>query len=274
MEVINMLDFLSEPFMTSALYLGLALSIAAAFLSPFLVLSNQAMIADGMAHISFTGIIIGLLISNQPLYFAIPFAILASFAIRLLVDKVKIHNDAAISVVSVVSLSIGLIVVTVSDGFNRSIESLLIGSILTVTKEEVTLSIFLAILIALFVIIFYRKLLSMTYDSEYANFLKIKTNFLKYSLSAITAVFVVIGVKTIGVLLISAYTIFPSLIASQLSKSFKNTLSIGVIAAISAILVGFSVSYNFDLPTGPTIVIIYTAYLIMAYTTRKIIRGD
>ncbi len=269
-----MFDFFSEQFMQYALYLGLALALAAAFLSPYLVLSHQAMIADGIAHISFTGITIGLLISSQALYFAIPFAIVSSIAITVLTDKVKMQNDASISVVSAFALAVGLIIVTVGKGFNRSIESLLVGSILTVSRSEVVLAIILMVITIIFVLAFYRPLLAMTYDSEYAKFSGVKTSLLRYSLSALTAVFVVIGVKTVGILLISAYTVFPALIANQIARSFKFTLIGGVISAIIAIFIGITLSYHLNFPTGSTIVVVYTFTLITAYLARRLLRRD
>ena len=267
-----MFDFLNEQFMQYALYLGLALAVAAAFLSPFLVLNHQSMIADGMAHISFTGIIIGLLVSNQPLFFAIPFAIIASFAITFLALNGNLQNDAAISVVSVFSLAVGLVIVTVGKGFNRSIESLLIGSILTVNKSEVVIALILMIITIIFIVLFYRPLLSMTYDKDYAKFLGIKTSHLRYSLAALTAIFVVVGVRTVGVLLISAYTVFPGLISYQLSKSFKYTLVNGIIVAIFTIFLGITISYHLNWPTGSTIVILYTINLVFSFTINKVLR--
>ncbi|MFA5542240.1 MAG: metal ABC transporter permease [Bacilli bacterium] len=269
-----MFDFFTEQFMQYALYLGLALAVAAAFLSPYLVLSHQAMIADGIAHISFTGISIGLLLSSQALYFAIPFAIIASIAITILTEKANMQNDASISVVSAFALAIGLIIVTVGDGFNRSIESLLVGSILTVSTSEVQLAIILMVITIVFVLAFYRPLLAMTYDPEYAKFSGVKTSLLKYSLAALTAVFVVIGVKTVGILLISAYTIFPALISNQLVKSFKLTLVGGVVIAIFTIFIGITLSYHLNLPTGSTIVVVYTILLIGAYLLRRILRRN
>ncbi len=269
-----MFDFFTEEFMQSALLLGLSLAIAAAFLSPYLVLSHQAMIADGMAHISFTGIAIGLLLSTQPLYFAIPFAILASITITFLAEKGNLQNDAAISVVSAFSLAIGIIIIRLFKGFNRSIESLLVGSILTVMKSELVLPMILMTITIVFVILCYRPLLAMTYDPEYAKFTGVRTNLLRYGLSILTAVFVVVGVKTVGILLISAYTVFPSLIAGQFSRSFKYTLFGGVITAVISTFIGITISYHLDIPPGSTIVVVYSFGLVLAYALKKTLRRD
>lgn len=267
-----MLELFSHSFMVYALILGLALAIAAAFLSPFLVLSNQSMIADGLSHVAFTGIILGFLFSEQPLYFALPFVVLASFLIAFLSDHAQLNHDAAISVVASVSLAIGLIVATLVSGFNRSIESLLIGSILTVTVTEVILACFLVILIIAFIFKNYRSLLSMTYDLDFAKFSKIRTKLLRYGLSAVTAVFIVVGVRTVGTLLIAAFTVFPALIGAQLTFSFKKTLIYGVLISSLAMVVGIVVSYYLNMPTGSTVVIVYALFLMIAYILKQMRR--
>lgn len=267
-----MFDFLNHTFMVYALLLGLALGVAAALISPFLVLNRQSMIADGLSHVAFSGVIFGLLLFNQPLYFAIPFAIIAVIAITYLGQLQTIEFDSAIGVISVFALAIGLITISLSDGFNRSIESLLVGSILSVTLFEVIFSLILVALTLGFILMFYRPLLSITYDPVFAEFSGAKIDVLRYGLAILTAIFVVVGVRSVGMLLISAFIIFPSLVASQLSKSFKNTLIIGVIIAIFTVFLGITISYHFDIPTGSTIAVIYTFELILFLTIRKFIR--
>ncbi|HRX45740.1 MAG TPA: metal ABC transporter permease, partial [Acholeplasmataceae bacterium] len=117
-----MLDFLSYDFIQQAIIIGVALAISAALLSPFLVLNQQAMIADGLAHVSFAGIILGVILSGEPLFIAIPFVMLASVLIKYLSTSKTINGDAAIGLVSSISFAIGLIIVKKGAGFNISIE--------------------------------------------------------------------------------------------------------------------------------------------------------
>lgn len=264
-----MFEIFNETFMIHALIIGISLSITAALISPFLVLNQQAMIADGMSHIAFTSIILGFLLSEQPLYLGVPLVVLSSIAITFLSDHTSINNDAAISVVSSVSLALGLIVVTLGSGFNRSIESLLIGNILTVTKTEITLSLVLLLVTLLFVILNYRSLLSMTYDRDYANFLGVKTTFLKYTLSALTALFVIVGVRTVGTLLISAFIVFPVLIASQISNGFKRTFINGIFISILSMFLGIVCSFYLNFPTGSTVVMIFFVFLVLGFLFQR-----
>lgn len=272
--MIILFNLFKYDFLILALVLGLAVGISAALISPFIVLNHQSNIADGLSHIGFTGIVFGSLLFNQPLYFAIPFAIVASFLIFWLSKLKMMESDSAIGIVSTFALAIGLIALNIFDGVDFKVEEVLVGQILTVTLTEVIVSIVLLAIVLVFILIMYRRLLLTTYDETFAKFKKSKVNLTRYLLSALTAVFVVMGVRTVGMLLISAFVVFPSLIASQLSKSFKNTLIISTIIAFAVIISGFLVSVLFDLPTGATIVVIYTITLLFAIGYRKVLRKN
>ncbi|MFA5525648.1 MAG: metal ABC transporter permease [Acholeplasmataceae bacterium] len=267
-----MIEFLSYSFIQNALIIGVALALSAALLSPFLVLNEQAMIADGLAHVSFAGIILGILLSGEPLWIAIPFVMLASVLIKYLSTTKTMNGDAAIGLVSSVAFAIGLIMIKKGSGFNISIESMLVGNIFTATTIEMILSLFITLLIAIFILVFYRKLLMMTYDLNYARFSKIKVQLLGYMLSGLTAFFIVIGVRTIGTLLISALVVFPSIIASQLSKSFKNTLIIGMISSLVIVIAGIFIAHPLELPVSSSIVSLYAVILIILLIVKSIRR--
>lgn len=267
-----MLDLLQYDFFKDAVFIGITLALSAALLSPFLVLNQQAMISDGLAHVSFAGIILGIILFSQPLWVALPFVMLASLLIKYLSMNKTMNGDAAIGLVSSLSFAIGLILVKKSPGFSISIESMLVGNILTASQTDLWMSIVITILISVFVLIFYRKLLLMTYDENYAIFSKVKVKFLGYMLAALTAFFIVIGVRTIGTLLISALVVFPSIISSQWTKSFKNTMILGIISSLVITLFGIFISYPLDIPVGSTIVVLYTLILLLSIIYKRMVR--
>ncbi|PKK93877.1 MAG: ABC transporter [Tenericutes bacterium HGW-Tenericutes-6] len=269
---IIMIDFLQYDFIQRAIFIGIALAISAAMLSPFLVLNQQAMIADGLAHVSFAGIILGILLSNEPLIIAIPFVMIASLFIKYLSTTKSMNGDAAIGLVSSVAFAIGLILVKKGRGFNISIESMLVGNIFTATATDTLLSLLVAVLAIVFILIFYRKLFLITYDLDYAKFSKVQVTLLGYLLSGLTAFFIVVGVRTIGTLLISALVVFPSVISSQLTRSFKNTLLFGVISSLSIVILGIFVAHPLAIPVGSTIVVMYAILLILIFIIKKVVR--
>lgn len=258
-----MFSFLSYTFVLYALLIATLIAASAALLSPFLVLNEQALIADGLAHVGFTGIIIGLLLVNEPLLISIPFVIAFSILVKYLSQNKNINGDAALGLLAAISLAIGLIIIHKSTGFNRSIETMLVGSLWTVSLSEIFFALGTFILILLFVIFNYQKLVLITFDYKYAKFKKTKTNILSYGLAVLTAVLITIGVKTIGTLLISSFVIFPALIGMQFKKGFKLTLIYGLVASIIGVFFGIYFADLIDIPAGSSIVIVYALILFV-----------
>ena len=268
-----MFSFLSYNFVLYALIISGLIAASAALLSPFLVLNEQALIADGLAHVGFTGIIIGLLLVNEPLLISIPFVIIFSILVKYLSQNKNINGDAALGLLAAISLAIGLIIIHKSTGFNRSIETMLVGNLWTVSLTEIFFALATFILILLFVIFNYQKLVLLTFDYKYAKFKKTKTNILSYSLAVLTAILITIGVKTIGTLLISSFVIFPALIGMQFKKGFKPTLIYGLISSIIGVFFGIYFADLIDIPAGSSIVLVYTLILFIFMFIKSFTKG-
>jgi len=265
-----MFEFLLWPFVIRALIIGLILALSTAMISNFLVSSNQSLIGDGLAHISFTGITIGVLLSSEPTYFALPFAILAAILIKMLMRNKLIEGDTAIGLVSSASFAIGLIIISKSDGFNRSVESMLVGSMFSTTWMDIYFGLFVLAITAFFIFKSYSKLFSVTYDDHYAKFSGIKIAYYDYALAILTAVIIVIGVKTIGTLLISAFIIFPAVSANMLSKSFKQMVIYSMVINAFISISGIITAHFIELPAGSTIIILHAILFLVLYTITKV----
>lgn len=252
-----MFEMFEYQFFQFALITGLAIGITTALMSNFLVLKNQALIGDGLAHVSFAGIIIGMLVAEEPIYIAIPIVILAAILMKLLMNSAKVHGDAAIGIVSSLALALGFIIISIQSGYNRSIEGLLVGSILTVDLTDIILSISLLVVVIIFMIRSYQRLFSMTYDYEYAKFTKIHVKKYDWLISILTAVMIVLGVQSVGILLISSLIIFPSISATQIAKSFKHAVYLGIGINVFAVFFGLTFSHLMNIPSGASIVMVH-----------------
>lgn len=262
----------SYNFMIYAFVIGALVAVVTALISPFIVLNNQSMLADGLAHTSFLGFVIGVILIDQPIYIALLIAALASVLIKLIATKASINNDAAIGVVSSLSFAIGLIIISVTSGFNVSIESLMTGSLLTTNIDDIIITSLLALVTFAFVIFFYRYLYQNVFDKENIVISRRKSIILDYTLSMISALIIVVGVKIVGALLVSSLIIFPTLIATQFKKSFKTTIIISISASLASMLISIYISYPLDIPASSMVVISNAVILLGAYVYR-ILKG-
>ena len=273
-EDINMIDFLNYSFLQEALLVALILSIGGSLLSPFLVLSNQGLLPHSLSHVSFTGYALGLLFFDEPLIIAIPFVIASSLVINYIKSKTNIPADSSIGIITSISIALGLIIIKSSTSFNVSIESLLVGNVFTLRPGDILLSIIILILLVIFILKFYKPLLLLTFDPDFSTFFNKKIFLLKSLLSTLTSIFIVIGVRSIGILLISSLILFPSSISIQISKSFKKTIFYGIIVSALCSTLGIIISHPLNFPASSTIVVIYTLFFIISKILSKVINKN
>lgn len=253
---ITMINIFSYPFMVRAMVVGVIIAMCAALIGPFIVLRRQSMIGDGLAHVSFAAVAISLLLGNQPLLYSVPIVVLASFFILRLSESKHWDGDAAIGLVSSFSIALGVLISTVNKGFSVDLYSYLFGSLLVIRTYEVYLSIALGFVCFVLVFLFYRDLVSITYDEEFSKAQGLKVKRLNQLLAVLTSITVVLGIRIVGTMLISALIIFPSVTALRISKSFSGLLRNAVIISIVSVVVGVIGSFYLNLPTGASIVIV------------------
>lgn len=251
------------------LLLGLTFSI----LSPFVVLSEQSLIADGLSHVSFTALAIGMFFMNDPFYIAIPIVVLASMLIKFIAHYTKIHADASIGIVSSVAFAIGLIIIKYSNS-TIDLESLISGNLWFRNLGDVWIALGVFLIALIFIILNYRALIALTFDYDFARFKGVKVGLLSYLFAAIVGVFIVVGVRSIGVLLISSLLIFPVTTANMFSKKFKDLFIYGTLITVGVIILGIFSAHVFNVPTGSMIVLIYFLVFISIYTIKSILRKD
>ena len=266
-------EIFKQDFMIKALITGIFIAISCSLLGVFLVLKNMSLIGDGLAHVSFAAIAIGLLVSDKPIIISISIVIVASFLVLLLKEKAKIDADATIGLLSSFSIAVGVIIASVAKGFNIDLFSYLFGSILFISPSEMILSGILAIILIVLVLLFYNDLFSITFDENFAKISGIKVRRVNYLLSVLISVTIVLGIRIVGTMLISSLIVFPSVSALQISKGFKRTLMFSVLFSMIAVVLGIIFSYILNVPTGALIVVVNAIIFLITLIIRGIKRG-
>jgi len=263
-------EALKYNFMLKALLVGSLIALCCSFLGIFLVLKKLSLIGDGLAHVSFATVAIALLFSASPLLFSIPLVMLASFAILKLNDKADLHGDAAIGLIASFSIAAGVLIASLSQGFNVDLMSYLFGSILVISNMDVIVSVILAAVVLATVIFFYNSLYAMTYDEEFATVIGINTKLMNYMIAALTSITIALGIRVVGTMLISSLIVFPTVTALQVAKGFKGTMLISSLVSVSCVIVGVFASFVFNLPTGAAIVMLNALCFVVFFGIRKL----
>jgi len=252
----SIFDFLNYAFIQRAYLAGIFIAILCAMLGLFLVLRKLSLIGDGLSHISFGAIALGLFFGWYPFYIAIPVVLIGSYVIIKLTEKAKIYGDAAIGIISSVGIAGGVILASLSRGFNVDLFSYLFGNILAISNQEVYLSIGLSVIVLLIILLLYNDLFSATFDEEYAQITGVSTKRVNNVLIFLTAITVVLAIKVVGIMLVSALLILPAVTALQTAKGFKGAMIISSLVAILSVLTGITASFFLDIPAGATIIMV------------------
>jgi zinc transport system permease protein len=262
--------FFHYAFVHRALLAGVFVAVACATLGMFLVLRKMSLIGDGLSHVGFGAIALGLLVGVTPLLVAWPLVLVASVVILKLSQRTRLYGDAAIGVVSVVGIASGVLLASLSGGLNVSLLSYLFGNILAVTTLEVWLSVILSIGVLFILWLAYWDLFAMTFDEEYAEASGVATGKLGVLLALLTAVTVVLSIKVVGVFLVSALLLLPAIISLQLAKRFSIAILLANGVAVFSVFVGIFLSFVFDVPTGATIVLLLATIFGFAFWYKRI----
>ena len=264
----SIIEMFSFAFMQRAFVSGLLISLCAALVGVSLVLRKNSMIGDGLSHVGFGAFALASVLNLAPLEFAIPIVIVVSFFILKLNENNKINGDSMIALISASSLALGTFVISIF-GVNTDINNYLFGSILSISKSDVIISIILSILVILLYIFSYNKIFALTFDEKFAKSIGIKTNLYNIIFASLCSVVVVLGMRLMGALLISSLIIFPTLSSMQVFKKFKSVVISSVVISIFAFIVGLIISYLIATPTGATIVIVNLIIFVILKIFRR-----
>ena len=268
----NVLQMFSYPFMQRALIAGVLGSLCAALLGVSLVLKRYSMIGDGLSHVSFGALAIAVALGVTPLYFSIPVVILAAFLLLRVADNPRWNSDAAIAAMSASSLAIGILAISRTTGMTTDVDNYMFGSVLAMSKTDVTLSVVLCIAVLALFILFYHKLFAITFDENFSRATGLNVNWYNTLLAILTALTIVLGMRMMGAMLISSLVIFPALTAMRLFKSFRSVILCAAVTSVVCFCTGLTISFAFSTPVGATVVVANLTLFLVSCAVRLIRR--
>lgn len=263
-------QMLSFPFMVRAFIVGILVALCAALLGVSLVLKRYAMIGDGLSHVGFAALAFATAFELDPIRVSIPITILVAFLLLRLNESNQIKGDSAIALISTGSLAVGVMIISVSTGMTTDVCNYMFGTILAMSKADVTLSIALSVVVLLLYVIFYHRIFLITFDEAFARTTGLRVDFYNMLLAALTAVTVVLGMRMMGALLISSMLIFPALTAMRLYKSFRAVIVCAAIVSVVSFIGGLCLSYFAATPAGASVVLMNIGFFLIFSAIAKL----
>ena len=230
------------------LVVGLLVSVCSAALGVSLVLKRYSMIGDGLSHVGFFGLALAACAGVGSLYsmeISIPVVILSAVLIlRLSRNDGRLNGDAACAVVSTGAVAVGTLMYNIAGGRSGDICSSLFGasSVFTISEKDMILSVLLSAAVLLWFALSFKTIFAVTFDETFARAAGVKTRLFGLTLSVLTGLTIVVGMKMMGSIMISALLIFPPLTAMRLTGNFRRTVILSAVISSASFTVGYLLS--------------------------------
>ncbi len=267
----GLLDALGLPFIQRALAAGLLIGATTSYYGVFVVQRGMAFLGDGLAHAALGGVALALLLGSEPLWIAVPFTVLVAVGITWVTERTKLGADTAIGVFFALSMALGIIFLSLRQGYAADAMAYLFGSILAVSRADLWAAGAVALL-TLGVTPLWGRWAYATFDRESALADRVPVRLDDYLLSVLIAVTIVVAAKVVGIVLLSSFLVIPAAAARLVSRRLSAMTLTAVALGIGSVLLGLAASYWLDLPSGATIILTQTALFVVALVASGVVK--
>lgn len=259
-------------FMVRALLAALFTGFAAPAVGTYLVQRRMALMGDGIGHIAVTGVAVGLLTQQSPVWTAVGVCVVGAVLIEVIRERGRTSGDVALALIFYGGIAGGLLITGLAGGSAQTLENYLFGSITTVSDADVWTVVILAAAVILLAIGFSPQLFAVCQDEEFAKVLGLRVRAYNVATSVMAAVTVTVAMRTVGLLLVSALMVVPVATAQQLTKGFKVTMLLAMLLGAAASLGGVVTSFYVNVAPGATIVLLALAVFVAAWPVGSLLR--
>lgn len=262
-----MLEILDYGFMQRALLAALLIGLAAPSVGVYIVQRRLALIGDGMGHVALAGVAMGVLTTGRPVLTALAAAVAGAVAVELIRARGRTSGDVALAVLFYGGLAAGVVLVSQApDGTPANLNAYLFGSITTTSGADLVVFAGLAVAVLATTVGLGRRLFAVGNDEEFARASGLHVLALNLLLAVTVASTVVISMRVVGLLLVSALMVVPVATAQVLVGSFRRTMVLAMLIGIVVSVGGVTTSYYADTPSGGTIVLLAIGLFVLAST--------
>jgi zinc transport system permease protein len=263
-------DFLQYGFMQRALVTGVMTALICPAIGVFLIPRRLSLIADTLAHVALAGVALALFLGVSPLLGALVVTVGSAWGIERLRSWGALPGDASLAVFLSGGFAVAVVLISLARGFNADLFAILFGSIVTVSAMDVALIVTLALVVATALVLCYRPLVAITLNEDLARTSGVRVEALNLMLTVLTALTTVITMRMVGVLLVSAMIVIPTLAGFVLGQSFRQALGVAIAVALIAVVSGLALAYALGVAAGGAVVLTALLILIGATLTSRV----
>lgn len=252
-----MTEALQYLFVQHALLAALLASIACGITGAYIVARRMVFISGGITHASFGGIGIGYFLGIHPIIGGAVFSVLSAVGIRAVSKRASIREDSAIGILWSLGMAVGIVFVYLTPGYAPNLMSYLFGSILTVTPSDLWLMGGITLLTVFVFTYYYRLILYVSFDEEYARSHRIPVETINYLMLALVALVIVINIRVAGIILVISYLTIPQSTANLFVRKLSDIMLWSIAISFIGSITGLWISYLTNIPSGASIILVF-----------------
>jgi zinc transport system permease protein len=264
-------------FLQHAFLAGIMIGLLAPLLGVFVVVRRLSLIADALSHVTLAGIAASLLLEKSfalfsgfnPVYLGMVFSVGGSLFIEKLRGVYKHYQELAIPIILSSGIGLGVIFISLANGFNTDLFSYLFGSVTAVTPTDLWVILIISIFVIILVILLYKELFLLSFDEEHAKASGIAASSIHFCFIVMVALVIAASMRIVGILLVSSLMTLPVAASIRLAKGFKQTIFLSILFGEISVLGGLFTAYYLNLAPGGSIVVIAVLILILAILSKK-----
>lgn len=265
----NILELLDYAFFRNALLGSLFASIACGIIGTYVVSRRLVFISGGITHASFGGLGIGFYFGINPIFSAMVFSALSGFGIQWLSRRQGVREDSAIAVFWSLGMAIGIMLTFLTPGYTPNLSEYLFGNILTITSSDIISLLILSVVLLIFFVSNYYSIVSVSFDSQFAQTRRIHTQVIEYTMMLFIAVTIVLSIRLVGIVLLMSIITVPQMTANLFTVNYSRLILLSIIFSFVGCVAGLLLSYYLNVPSGAFIIFV----LIMMFFIAKGIKA-
>lgn len=269
-----MIEALQFEFMRNAVFAGLLAGVICGIMGSLVVVNRIVFLSGGIAHAAYGGIGMAFYFGWSYLLGTVGFSLAVAMVMAAVSMKARHRADTVIGVLWAVGMALGIILIDLTPGYHVDLMSYLFGSILTVPRSDILVMLVICLSIAVLAVFFYKGLLAMSYDEEFARIRGVPVKGLYYGMIAILAVAVVLVIRVVGLILVIALLTIPPFIVERYARSLLQMMVWSSVLGAVFTVAGLWLSFRYDLTSGASIIMVSgIVFVLSLFVNRKIVKS-
>lgn len=265
-------------FLRHTFYTGLLIGFIGPLIGTFLIVRRLSLLGDALSHVTLAGIAIGLFVEKRlhvtwftPFQVGVVVSMIGAIAIEKLREIYEGFEELGIPIVLSAGVGLSVIFISLAQGFNTDLFNFLFGSLSAVSKIDFITILFIAIFVTVTIILFYKELLTLSFDEEHASVIGLQAQTIHFVFIVLIAAVIAASIRIVGVLLVSALMTLPVATAMRYANSYKQLIVYSIIIGEISVVIGLIAGYYLSIPPGGTIVMISLFMLLMSMAIDQIV---